>query len=66
MVTNGINDGRKMFYNTRAVTRRLKKIAQFLENVAKTVAKISKIKLKIQNICIQLLLNIKINTKICF
>ncbi len=47
------------------VTRSLKKKHPIFGNVAKTVAKLQKFKLKIKNSCIKLLLNVKISTKNC-
>ncbi len=46
------------------VTRSLKKLPIF-GNVAKTVAKLQKLKLKVDNSCIELLLNVKISATNC-
>jgi hypothetical protein len=47
------------------VTRKLNEIRQIFENIAKTVAKISKLKLKVLNICTQLLLMLKLVQQTC-
>jgi hypothetical protein len=56
-------------YNSRSlpfiVTRSLKKIAKIFRNVAKTTAKLQKLKLKLENSCIKMLLNVKISTTNC-
>ncbi len=47
------------------VTRSLKKSNPIFGNVAKTVAKLQRLKLKVKNSCIKLLLNVKISTTNC-
>jgi hypothetical protein len=47
------------------VTRSLEKNQPILGNVAKTVAKLQKLKLKVKNSCIKLLLKGKISTTNC-
>jgi hypothetical protein len=47
------------------VTRSLKKNHPIFGNVAQTVAKLQKLKLKVENSCIKLLLNVKISTTNC-
>ncbi len=47
------------------VTRSLKKNCPIFRNVAKTIAKLQKHKLKVKNSCIKMLLNVKISTTNC-
>jgi hypothetical protein len=54
-----VNYGRNKFYDTGP--RKLNKNSPIFGNVAQTVAKISKLKLKVQNIYTQLLLIVKIS-----
>ncbi len=47
------------------VTRSLKKNRPIFRNVAKTIAKLQKLKLKVENSCIKLLFNVKISATNC-
>ncbi len=52
----------KTFLFVNRVTRRLKKNCPIFGNVAKTIAKLLKLKLKVENSCIKMLLNVEIST----
>jgi hypothetical protein len=45
--------------------QRFEKNLPILGNVAKTIAKLQKLKLKVENSCIKMLLNVKISTTNC-
>jgi hypothetical protein len=53
------------WFSTRE-TRSLKQNCPIFRNVAKTVAKLQKLKLKVKNSCIKLLVNVRISTTTVF